>query len=326
MGFNQGKKSLILQYTNLDIHSIRELTEQYDIGEVMSYNVLSGGSENTNYLIVSTNEKYVLTVCEQKSITEAIQLTKLLEHLAVNDFSTSKIIRTKKNEPFLTYSGKPIILRSYLEGEILKDMPIHLLELIGTQLGSLHQIEAPEYIPKKLNYGIEAFDEISTFAENSSFDKWLKEIKAHITPYISEAIPQALIHSDVFYSNIIIENDRNKVSIVDFEEASNYYRIFDVGMTIVGLCSESETINVGKVSSLLKGYVQEVELIEIEQNTLQVFTLYAAAAMSFWRYKNFNYTRPTPTMKDHYLELKNIADYIHRLPKDCFKKILEDYL
>ena len=97
---------------------------------------------------------------------------------------------------------------------------------------------------------------------------------------------------------------------MDFEEATYYYRIYDIGMAIVGLCSENEKINLKKVAALLKGYVQEIDLTEKEQNALQPFTVYAAAAMSFWRHQNFNYTKPTPGMEDHYLELKNIAGCI----------------
>jgi Ser/Thr protein kinase RdoA (MazF antagonist) len=72
------------------------------------------------------------------------------------------------------------------------------------------------------------------------------------------------------------------------------------------------------VNSLLKGYSQEIKLLDVEQKALQAFTVYAAASMSFWRHKNFNFTHPDPELATHYLELKYIADYIKSLPDEGF--------
>ena len=235
-----------MQYTTLNIEEINAITKQHDIDKILSASVLSGGSENTNYLIHSKNKKYVLTICEQKSIEEAKHLAQLLEHLARNNFSTSRVIRTQKEELTSIYQHKPILLKSFLEGDIIKDLSSDLMELIGIQLGRLHQIKAPDYLPTALNYGIEHFGQVAIYAENSTFHIWLKKIKTQIIPYLSASLPRALIHSDVFYNNVIIEEDKSKVTIMDFEEATHYYRIFDIGMAIVGLCSENEEINLKK--------------------------------------------------------------------------------
>lgn len=312
-----------MHYTILDINSINAFTASYDIGEILFFKVLSGGSENTNYLISTSEEQYVLTICEQKSLSEALHLTQLLEYLAVHDFSTSKIIRNRKNEPVSIYKTKPVILKTFLKGDILKDLSNHLLELIGKQMGKLHHISAPDYLPTQLNYGLEHFEEVADYAPHSDFYFWLQKIKKQIAPYLTKAIPQGLIHSDIFYSNVIISEDKQQVTVMDFEEATHYYRIFDIGMAIVGLCKADEKIQSHKTESLLKGYLQEIELTAMEQEALQSFTVYAAAAMGFWRHKNFNYTNPTPAMKNHYLELKNIADSVNALPVNHFKQRLQ---
>ena len=107
---------------------------------------------------------------------------------------------------------------------------------------------------------------------------------------------------------------------MDFEEATYYYRVFDLGMTIIGVCTKGEIIDLLKVNSLLKGYTKEINLTITEWDSIKAFTVYAAAAMSFWRHKNFNYTNPDPKLKDHYLALKNLADYTRALPDDCFRE------
>lgn len=311
-----------MPYTELDKDMIGELVRQFNIEEVISFNLLSGGSENTNYRIASEAGTFVLTICEQKSLKETLHLCLLLEHLADNGFSTSTIIRNKDKEAVIFYKDKPVILKSYLEGTIVQDLSPDLMEQIGVQMGQLHRISAPEYLPKKLGYGIEYFGQVAHYAANFSFHQWLLRIEEQMRPYLTDTLPKCLIHSDIFYSNVIVQKDECKVYIMDFEEAAYYYRIFDVGMAIIGLCKEGQQINLEKVYHLLSGYVQEISLTQEEQKALQPCTVYAAAAMSFWRHRNFNYTNPTPGMEDHYLELKNVADFVNDLPQDTFLDIL----
>ena len=52
---------------------------------------------------------------------------------------------------------------------------------------------------------------------------------------------------------------------------------------------DKKTINLKKASYLIKGYEQEIVLLDDELYALQAFTVYAGAAMTFWRHKNFNY-------------------------------------
>ncbi len=101
---------------------------------------------------------------------------------------------------------------------------------------------------------------------------------------------------------------------MDFEEACYYYRVFDIGMMIVGTCSEGEIINKKKIKSLLEGYQQENKLLDIEIKSLKAFTVYAATTTAFWRHQNFNYINVDATLKNHYLEMKNLADTIKNLP------------
>jgi homoserine kinase type II len=310
------------RYTSLKMNEIEPILANYTINNISSFKVLSGGSENTNYLLNAENDKYVLTICEQKSDTKARELAHLLEHLEKHDFETSKIIRTTNSEPVTLWKGRPVIIKKFIDGKILKDLPHHLIELIGRELGKLHKIEAPEYLSKQVGYGKEQFVNVEKYAANSLFDIWLKEKLKYVSPYFSSNLPKALIHSDVFCDNVIISEDESSVIIIDFEDSAYYYRVFDIGMMIIGICGEEKTVNFEKVRYILKGYRQEIQLVDIELNALQAFTVYAGAAMTFWRHLNFNYTKPDSKLSNHYLGLKVLTDYVEEQPADCFLKLV----
>ncbi|KAG1647443.1 Homoserine kinase [Nymphon striatum] len=269
-------------YSVLNQADLNEILKQYDIETIDSFSLLSGGSENTNYKVRSGNRKFVLTICEQKTFANANDLAHLLAHLAKHDFETSKVIPNNSGDLVSLWNEKPIMLKNFLDGEIIEDLPNQIIENIGFKMGELHQIAVPDYLPKGLNYGQEYFHETSQYASNSSFTSWLETIHEYIKPYFNENLPKTLIH-----------------------KAANYYRIFDVGMTIVGLCSENKKLNLEKMGYLLKGYQQIIALQEAEKKALQAFTVYAAAAMTFWRHRNFNHTNPDPEMFDHYLGINN---------------------
>ena len=310
------------QYTSLAKHEIEAISANYAINNISSFNVLSGGSENTNYLINAENGKYVLTICEQKTEEKARELALLLEHLENHRFQTSKIIRNTNNEPLTLWNGRPIMIKEFIEGKILKSLPHHLMELAGRELGKLHKIEAPEFLPNQVNYGKEQFVNVEKYAANSLFDIWLKEILEYVSPYFASNLPKAFIHGDVFNDNVIISKDEGSVVIMDFEESAYYYRIFDIGMMIIGICGEGETVNLENARYILKGYQQEINLLDIELNALQAFTVYAGAAMTFWRHINFNYTKPDPELSNHYLGLKVLTDYVKEQPADSFLKLV----
>ncbi len=310
------------QYSILTLQDIAKICSQYGLESLTSFSVLSGGSENTNYLVTTKNQRFVLTICEQKTEQSASELAYLLEYLAENEFETSKLIRISADKPISNWKGKPVMLKIFLDGEVIQDLPNPILEAIGEEIGRLHKIEAPGYLPKVMTYGKEYFHEVGAYAAGSPFETWLKEITDYIEPYFSEDLPKSLIHSDIFYSNIVINKAENTVCIMDFEEAANYFRIFDIGMTLVGLCCDGPTLNLSKASNLLKGYQKEIVLTELEKASLQAFTVYAAASMTFWRHRNFNHVNPDPEMFDHYLGLKVIADSVKNMPVSDFLEIL----
>tara|TARA_B100000787_G_scaffold82043_1_gene60465 strand:+ start:2266 stop:3219 length:954 start_codon:yes stop_codon:yes gene_type:complete len=312
----------LAQYTTLSRDDIEAISVKYAITSIDSFKILNGGSENTNYLINAKNGRFVITICELKTEKVATELGLLLEHLEKYYFKTSRLIRDINNKPLTFWNGKPVMVKKFVEGKIIEDLPHHLIELLGIELAKLHKIEAPKYLPLHANNGKEQFISVKQYAENSLFDKWLTKKLTYVLPYLTPRLPKALIHADVFSDNVIVNKNGNALVIMDFEEAVHYYRIFDIGMTIVGTCRVEKRIDLEKVKYLLKGYQQEIQLIDLEINALQACTVYAGAAMTFWRHSHFNYIKPDSKLSKHYKALQCVTDYIEQQPADCFSKLI----
>ena len=245
------------QYSTPTTSDIKAIAPQFIDEAITSYRLLSGGSQNTNYHIETVENAYVLTICEEKSNQETEQLAYLLEHLAEYNFPTSKVIRSKEGQSTTLWNDKPIMLKAYLDGKIMNPLPAHLLELCGQRLAQLHRIPAPGYLPRDLCFGLNQFHEVELYAADSEFHHWLKEITGLLNKHISSDLSKALIHSDIFDSNVIINPDETDATIMDFEEACHYYRVFDIGMMIVGLCNHNRTVDMEEAACIMKGYQSE---------------------------------------------------------------------
>lgn len=301
-------------YTTLDQQDLKAILSAYHIGTLKYFKSLSGGSENSNYLLVCDSNRYVLTICEQKSVQEAKHLTDLLNYLKIHLFQTSVVVRTQDEQFTSLWNQKPVILKEYLHGDVISELPDNLLESLGKEMAQLHLIPPPAFLPKNVAYGLDHYHEIEKYAKGSEFHLWLDHIKNLVSKSLSDQLPKSLIHSDVFDNNIIVNSKRSKAVIMDFEEACHYYRIFDLGMMILGLCSADNAINIRKAKLIIKGYASCIDLTNHEKDSLQLFAAYAAASTAFWRHKQFNYVNPNREMADHYLKMKHIADYLLQLP------------
>ena len=308
-------------YSILNKADILEILEPYSIFNIKKFEILDGGSENTNYKIDSEVGKIVLTISEQKTIQEAQDLAELLDHLKKNNFDTSEIVHTSDNKSLSIYKKKPVMVKRYLEGKIMSDIPLHLLKQIGADTAKLHKITVPDYLRDIMWCGKERFNEVKEYALNSPFDLWLKDTHSYIDKNTAPDLPKAFIHSDIFDSNIIINNDETKATIMDFEEATHYYRVFDIAVLFISLCVQSADIDFVRASSILKGYTSVLKLTNEEKQALQPLTVYAAAGVAFWRHKNFNYTKPDKDLKDTYLKMKDLADRVRALPSNFFTSL-----
>lgn len=296
-------------YTQLDQQAIAQIAQQYAIAPITHFRPLEGGSENSNYYLATKEEAYVLTICESKTFTETEALAKLLFHLEKHQFSTTQIIRNKHGEMVSAFQEKPILLKSYLTGKVVEQFSDKLLVEIGASIARLNQIPAPDYLPTQCAFGIGSFCQLREGKIEHPFVKWLNKMEAYIRLQFHPDLPKGLIHGDIFYSNVIVSDQQLPV-IMDFEEACHYYRIFDLGMAIVGLCNQQGKIDLRAAHQLIAGYQKRMPLLALEKEKLKAFTVYAATATAFWRFRQFNVIVPDETRRNRYQEMQNIANQI----------------
>lgn len=297
-------------YTRLTSIEIKDLMDSFGISEISNFELMEGGSENSSFIVENCDNKFVLSVYNEKSFDQVRCLAKLLYYLTENDFPTTKIMESTSGELVINYKQKPTILKKYLNGEVCKNLNLKMLFQLGITIGELHKIPPSEYLPRNFPYGVESFSQVISRFPNREYSKWLKEKHGFICRGLVPQLPTGLVHGDIFWDNVLFERN-NLTGIIDFEEACNYYKIFDLGMCIVGTCIENGEISFDKIKSLLIGYESIRKLEDTEREALPLFSEYGAVATSFWRFRHHFITNPQ-SKNDNYLEMVAIANDIHQ--------------
>jgi len=310
-------------YARLDRAAVEGLARRFGIDDITAFSVMDGGRENTSCCLETNSGRYVLTLCDQKSLRHATDLASLLVYLTDHGIRTSRVVVPPKEPIVILHDEKPVMLKRHVDGDIAANLTGNLLVQLGEEMARLHEIPAPTYLPKSFPYGRSYFPEVIDSNLDHAYIDWLSEKNNYLQKRIPQHLPMALIHGDVFFDNLIVQGDQ-LMAIIDFEEACHYYRGFDLGMVIVGACRDRQGICFEKAGRFIRGYQKEATLQSIERESLKAFAVYAAVATSFWRFRQYHLLRPEPRLNDKHVEMQTLADTISEYPDSSFTELFVD--
>ena len=305
-------------YTVLQSEDIEALAQCYGLS-VIEYAPIFGGAANSSTLLKTDLQDIVITIFEDKSFEYVSQLEQLLQHLAASRVETTRILRPKKSKQLCTGPfEKPFLVKEFIDGAPSAQLDDHMLSQIGAAMAALHMIAAPDFLPTEHAYGKELFS--SVFGQNidREYEVWLENRTAFLIKSIPPDLPKSLIHGDLFWDNILFADEQFK-ALIDFEEACYYYRVFDLGMCVLGTCMQDGAIDMAKTVALVRGYAQTITVHALELEHLQLFVEYAAMATSYWRFWKHNIHQPTADKARAHWEMVDCARAANSVPRAAFR-------
>ncbi len=306
-------------YTDLIDKEIAKFGELFNLGSVKEFHLLKGGSTNFNFLLITEKGKYVLTICEDGTFEQVRHLMALLQHLEAHNFHTSKVLKSNSGEFLLETSNKPVYLKSYIEGLVPRKLSLTSLEYLGRMIAKLHKIQVFDSIPDAFPYGLTYFTEVTTSSSSHPYVDWLKQKSQFLEEHLPNNLPRGLVHGDIFSDNLV-EGTHGQIIIIDFETVSHSPFIFDIGMALIGVCSEKSTISLRKAKAFIKGYQQERKFNQMEKNNIKLFAIYAATVTSVWRFRLFHLKIPTFKRFHGYQQMVDIEDSLVQIKNSIFMK------
>ena len=294
------------RYTTLSPAELADIVLHYAIGTPVKFEEIPWGFGNSNFKLTTTDGTFLLKICDEKNLIELQQQIALLEHLRQHAYPTVYPILQKNGNALFVTPNYHVMIYPFLEGGTPQSSQQTLTQ-IGEALAKLHCIPPLVELPR-FPMGIAKITPFLEEVKNTQFAThpffiWLKSELEWIKPEFDKPFPTGLLHGDLFLDNTLFDGDQI-VAILDFEEGCHDTLLIDVGMTIIGCCYTAQhELDVVSVHGFLDAYNALRPLTNKEWDCLDCFVHYAALAIAFWRFRQFNIRHPDARSAETYQEM-----------------------
>tara|TARA_Y100000590_G_scaffold468240_1_gene650267 strand:+ start:18430 stop:19398 length:969 start_codon:yes stop_codon:yes gene_type:complete len=259
-------------YTKVSHNEAEEFLKSYDdVGSIISINGIKEGVENTNYILLTSKNRYILTLYENRVLDSDIPFfIDLMLHLDKNKITCPKPIQMVDGNYTKILNGKSAAIFSFLEGKSTLNIKNEHCYLVGQTLANIHQKTSNLKINRENTLSFKYWEKLYN-SIISPLDKYKKNLNKEIIEELNylnanwpDSLPMGIIHGDLFPDNIFFK-DKLLSGVIDFYFACNEYYAFDIAICINAWCFERDNaFNITKAKNMLDGYREFRDLSEEE--------------------------------------------------------------
>lgn len=297
-------------YTTITETQLQTFLQDYDLGELVEYQGITEGIENTNYFVTTDHGEYVLTLFEILTTKELPFYVELMAFLNEHNIPSAHPVSNRQHNYLGELKEKPAILMQRLHGQSVEQATIGQCGAIGRVLGDLHLRGKTFHMSHENSRGNRWREEIASQLvpllpqEDAGF--LMKELSEYAQLHINE-LPTGVIHADLFRDNVLFEGDQ-LTGLLDFYNACNDCLLYDLAITVNDWClAGAGAMDFELANALCNAYQQERPLTSSEQQAWPV--MLRIAAMRFWLSRLWSFYHPKEgemTFQKNPDEFKNI--------------------
>ena len=228
-------------YTKIDKRDISYINKKFETEKIIDFKGIKQGIENTNYLLKSKKNKFILTIFEKRVSKKDIPFfMKLMDQLNTYKIDCPKPIKSKSGNYLINIKNKTACIVSFLNGRDKKSLNPKNCYEIGKMIAQMHLSSNKIRLYRKNSMGVKNLNPLLNSIKFQSkkftnLEKFLKNNLKDIKKKWPKKLPKGIIHGDLFIDNIFFIN--NKLSgIIDFYFAANDYFMYEIAICINALC------------------------------------------------------------------------------------------
>ena len=317
-------------YTKINKKDLLIINKKFVDKKFISFKGIRQGIENTNYLLKSKNEKFILTIFEKRVLKKELPFfMKLMDQLSNSKINCPKPLKNKNGDYLFKLKNKSACIVTFLKGKDKKILNLKNCYDIGKMVAEMHSSTKKIKLYRKNSMGIKnlnpLFNSIKFKSKKfTNIEKFLKINFIDIKKKWPKKLPNGIIHGDLFIDNIFFNN--NKVSgIIDFYFAANDYFMYEIAICVNALCFDKSKnqfiLNKKKVKNFIRGYESIKKISNKEKKSLNI--LCKGAAMRYFLTRLYDYTN---TPKTALIKIKDPREYYQKLIIHNNLSNFKDYL
>lgn len=270
-------------YTLIDSADLSCFLQDYDLGELVLFEGISAGIENTNYFVDTTKGRFVLTIFEHHTPDELGYFLNIMAFMAEHNIPTAHPMPDKQGRYLKTLANKPAALVERLPGRTLEQPGLVHCEVMAYNLAKFHNAGREFGFYRANDRGLDwARDLISQIQHlMTPEDQVLVGSELAFQESVDWAhLPQSVIHADLFTDNAMFDGEK-LTGIIDLYYACHGACLYDLAVMVNDWCRKSDhSLDESKLQASLQAYQLARELTPSEHQAWSAAL--RMAALRFW--------------------------------------------
>lgn len=280
-------------YTTIDRDQLLAFLNAFPVADLVRFEGIDAGIENTNYFVDTADGRWVLTLFERQNPADLPYFLKLMDHVAGRGVPSARPLADHDGRFLTELNDRPAALVERLEGVSVEHPNRAQCAALGAMIARLH----------------EAGRSFDGFRPNCRGPVWWAKTAREVAPRLTPAdarllrdelrfqarhrhtrLPVGVIHADLFRDNALFLDDRI-AGLIDFYYACNDVLLFDLAVAVNDWCvDQSGRFDQELVHALVHGYADARPLAPAEGEAWPV--LLRAAALRFWLSRAYDWHFP----------------------------------
>ncbi|MBB5073524.1 homoserine kinase type II [Bartonella callosciuri] len=273
-------------YTDIHRNDLEAFLTRYSIGLLLSYQGIAEGIENSNFMLYTTEGKFILTLYEKRVSKDDLPFfCSLMQHLGQRGIPCPQPIVQNDGTMIGELAGRPAAIITFLEGVWVHHPNVCHCGEVGSSLAQLHLAGQDFSLSRRNTLSIVDWKLLWKSCQTGG-DTLLKEFGQKINTelaFLEENwplnLPTGIIHADLFNDNVFFLN-HHLSGIIDFYFACNDFLAYDLAICLNAWCFEYDhSYNLTKARRLLENYQKMRPLVPLELDAIPL--LVRGAALRF---------------------------------------------
>ena len=302
-------------YTEISFSQVQLILKDYNIGHLKKLIGIKKGIENTNYLLVTNKNKFILTIYEKRVNSKELPFfMHLMKKLNAKQINCPKPILNKKRKFLFTVEKKLASITSFVHGKEKKNHSLNESKIIGNNIAKLHLATKNIKLYRKNNLSLQSWFALNNLIKKSKSKKinrlckWIDTILQDLKKQWPSNLPSGIIHADLFHDNIFFLKKKFS-GFIDLYFSCNDAYVYDLAICINAICFDSKfKFKVNKAKALLKGYQQIRKLTQKE--ILALPYLLRGAAIRFYLTRLYDQLNQ---QKGAIVKVKNPNEFLQKI-------------
>lgn len=272
-------------FTPVEPEQLAAFLNGFELGRLIDYSGIVGGTENSNFFVATEQGEYVLTLVERGPIAELPFFVELLDCLHRVGLPVPYAIRDRQGQALHQLNQRPALLQPRLPGRHVDTSDASHCHAVGQTLARLHNATADSGLQRRSDRGLEwmAAETQALMERNETPARQLLEPMLAVLDRLQRqrpGLPEAVLHGDLFRDNVLFDG-HHLTGVIDFYNAFNGWTLFDVAICVNDWClAEAGGLDARRAESLLAGYASQRRFTPLEAEHWP--DLLRLAALRFW--------------------------------------------